>query len=55
MIDQSTIDKVSGEVIDLWNDRGLLEHKQESIEETLFWYMEHLKGEVIKHINKING
>lgn len=54
MIEQDVVDTIAGEVIDMWNDRGLLEHKQESIEETLFWYIEHLKGRVVEHINEIN-
>tara|TARA_R110000764_G_scaffold54966_2_gene119899 strand:- start:1320 stop:1481 length:162 start_codon:yes stop_codon:yes gene_type:complete len=52
MIDQDITDKVSAGVIDQWNDRELT--APESIEETAFWYMEHLKDEVLKHIYKLD-
>jgi hypothetical protein len=52
MIEQGITDKVAGEVIDLWNDRELI--APESIEETTFWYMEHLKDEVLKYIYKLD-
>ena len=45
-------DKIASEVIDLWNDRELV--APESIEETAFWYMAHLKDEVLKHIYKLD-
>ena len=49
MIEQNTIDNVTQAVTDMWNDRGL-EARNETWEETLFWYMEHLKGEVIEQM-----
>ena len=52
MIAQDITDKIASEVIDLWNDRELI--APESIEETAFWYMAHLKDEVLKHIYKID-
>jgi|TARA_R110000772_G_scaffold51939_3_gene119207 hypothetical protein len=52
MIARDITDKVASEVIDLWNDRELM--APESIDETLFWYMEHLKEEVLKHIYKLD-
>lgn len=52
MINQDIIDNVSTEVIDLWNDRELI--APETIEETTFWYVEHLKAEILKHIYKFD-
>jgi hypothetical protein len=52
MIARDITDKIASEVIDLWNDRELM--APESIEETAFWYMEHLKEEVLKHIYKLD-
>jgi len=49
MISQNTIDRVVAEVTDQWNDRGL-EAREETFEETLFWYLEHLKGRVIEQM-----
>ena len=47
MIDQSTIDKVTAEVTDLWNDREL-DTQHETFEETLFWYLSHLNNRVLE-------
>lgn len=54
MIDQSIIDRVVTDVTDMWNDRGL-EARQETFEETLFWYLEHLKGKVIEQMIDIEN
>jgi len=47
MINQSTIDKVTAEVTDLWNDREL-DTQHETFEETLFWYLSHLNNRVLE-------
>ena len=52
MIDQDILDKVSTAVVDRWNDRELI--SPETIEETTFWYIEHLKSEVLNHIYNLD-
>lgn len=52
MIEQEILDKTYEHVINMWNDRELI--NPESIEETLHWYTEHLKKDVLHRIYSLN-
>jgi hypothetical protein len=52
MIEQDILDRTYEHVVNVWNNRELI--NPESIEETLHWYTEHLKKNVLEKIYNLN-